>query len=168
MLSYQECINWLFKQFPNYQKEGKNAYKADLENISDVLSQLNNPHKKLKFVHVAGTNGKGSVCSMIASALTEAGYKTGLFTSPHLLDFRERIRINGSKIPKENVIDFCNKTQGLECKPSFFEITFAMALGHFKNEKCDICIIEVGLGGRLDATNIITPTLALDWITQIY
>ncbi len=159
MLSYQECINWLFKQFPNYQKEGKNAYKADLENISDVLSQLNNPHKKLKFVHVAGTNGKGSVCSMISSALTEAGYKTGLFTSPHLLDFRERIRINGSKIPKENVIDFCNKTQVLECKPSFFEITFAMALEHFKNEKCDICIIEVGLGGRLDATNIITPTL---------
>ena len=159
MQNYQKSIHWLFNQFPNYQKLGKKAYKADLENISTVLSSFDNPHKKLKFVHVAGTNGKGSVCSTIASALTEAGYKTGLFTSPHLLDFRERIRIDGNKISKENVIDFCNKAQELECKPSFFEITFAMALEHFKNEKCDICIIEVGLGGRLDATNIITPTL---------
>jgi len=159
MLTYSESIKWLFNQFPNYQKLGEKAYKANLENISAVLSKLKNPQKKLKFVHVAGTNGKGSVCSIIASTLSEAGHKTGLFTSPHLLDFRERIRINGNKIPKENVIDFCKKVEALECKPSFFEITFAMALEHFVNEKCDICIIEVGLGGRLDATNIINPIL---------
>ena len=159
MPSYKKSIDWLFQQFPNYQKEGKKAYKADLTNISKLLSLLNLDNNNLKFVHVAGTNGKGSVCSMLASTLSESGYKTGLFTSPHLLDFRERIRINGSKISKEEVISFCEKVKNLDFHPSFFEITFAMAIEHFVNEKCDICIIEVGLGGRLDATNIITPIL---------
>ena len=159
MSSYKESIDWLFQQFPNYQKLGKKAYKADLTNISKLLSLLNLDNNNLKFVHVAGTNGKGSVCSMIASTLSESGYKTGLFTSPHLLDFRERIRINGFKIPKEEVISFCEKVKELNFSPSFFEITFAMAIKHFVNEKCDICIIEVGLGGRLDATNIISPIL---------
>ena len=159
MPTYKKSIEWLFQQFPNYQKLGKKAYKADLTNISKLLSLLNLDNNNLKFVHVAGTNGKGSVCSMLASTLSEAKYKTGLFTSPHLLDFRERIRINGSKISKEEVITFCEKVKNLDFNPSFFEITFAMAIEHFVNEKCDICIIEVGLGGRLDATNIITPIL---------
>ncbi|MDG1841660.1 MAG: bifunctional folylpolyglutamate synthase/dihydrofolate synthase [Crocinitomicaceae bacterium] len=159
MPTYKKSIDWLFQQFPNYQKQGKKAYKADLTNISKLLSLLNLDNNNLKFVHVAGTNGKGSVCCMLASTLSESGYKTGLFTSPHLLDFRERIRINGSKISKEEVISFCEKVKNLDFNPSFFEITFAMAIEHFVNEKCDICIIEVGLGGRLDATNIITPIL---------
>lgn len=167
--NYKDAINWLFQQFPSYQTLGSKAYKPDLGNISKLLSALGNPHQSLKFIHVAGTNGKGSVCSMLASILKESGYKTGLFTSPHITDFRERIRVNGEMIPDAEVINFCNKiTDNQELstlQPSFFEITFAMAIQHFQEEKCDICVIETGLGGRLDATNIITPELSI--ITNI-
>lgn len=124
---------------------------------------LGEPQKEIKCIHVAGSNGKGSTCSMLASILTEAGYKVGLFTSPHIKDFRERIRINGVQIPEQNVIDFIQKIKSnqLDFEPSFFEITFGMAVEYFKNEKCDICIIETGLGGRLDATNVIQPILSV-------
>ncbi len=166
---YKDAISWLFSQYPSYQKLGKLAYKPDLGNIDKLLSELNRPEKDLKFIHVAGTNGKGSVCSMLASILKESGYKTGLFTSPHITDFRERIRINGEMISEHFVVDFCNIVQQNnklnKLEPSFFEITFAMALQYFSTENCDICIIETGLGGRLDATNIIKPELSI--ITNI-
>ncbi|MBL1279378.1 MAG: bifunctional folylpolyglutamate synthase/dihydrofolate synthase [Fluviicola sp.] len=159
---YQEQINWLFQQFPSYQKIGSKAYKPTLENIQAITERIDSPEKHLKFVHVAGSNGKGSTCSMLASILTEAGYKVGLFTSPHIKDFTERIRINGECIPQENVVAFIKKIKQEDfCfAPSFFEVTFAMALNHFKEKKCDICIIETGLGGRLDATNIVSPILS--------
>lgn len=167
--NYKDAIDWLFQQFPSYQTLGSKAYKPDLGNISKLLSALGNPHQSLKFIHVAGTNGKGSVCSMLASILKENGYKTGLFTSPHITDFRERIRVNGEMIHEAEVIKFCNtitNTQDLSAlKPSFFEITFAMAIQHFQDVECDICVIETGLGGRLDATNIINPKLSI--ITNI-
>lgn len=128
---------------------------------------LGNPQKEIKCIHVAGSNGKGSTCSMLASILTESGYKVGLFTSPHIKDFRERIRINGIQIPEKNVVEFIQKVEStpLNFEPSFFEITFGMAVDYFKNEGCDICIIETGLGGRLDATNVIQPILSI--ITNI-
>lgn len=164
---YQLALSWLFQQFPSYQQIGSTAYKPTLENIRSILSQLGNPQEKLKFIHVAGSNGKGSTCSMLASALTEAGYKTGLFTSPHIIDFTERSRINGVCIPETEVVDFVKRIKqfDLTFEPSFFEITFAMALEHFIKNNCDICVIETGLGGRLDATNIITPILSI--ITNI-
>jgi dihydrofolate synthase/folylpolyglutamate synthase len=167
--NYKDAINWLFLQFPSYQQLGSKAYKPDLGNISELLSALGYPHQSLKFIHVAGTNGKGSVCSMLASILKESEYKTGLFTSPHISDFRERIRVNGEMIPEAEVIRFCNTIRDNQelsaLQPSFFEITFAMAIQYFQIEKCDICVIETGLGGRLDATNIITPELSI--ITNI-
>ncbi len=164
---YLSEINWLFQQFPSYQKIGSKAYKPTLKNIQKICDRIGNPEKALKFVHVAGSNGKGSTCSMLASILTESDYKVGLFTSPHIKDFSERIRINGKCIPKQNVIDFILKIkkEPFDFSPSFFEVTFAMALQHFKNRDCDICIIETGLGGRLDATNIITPIVSI--ITNI-
>jgi len=164
---YLSEINWLFQQFPSYQKIGSKAYKPTLDNIQKICDRIGNPKKELKFVHIAGSNGKGSTCSMLASILTESGSKVGLFTSPHIKDFSERIRINGECIPQQNVIDFILriKKEPFDFSPSFFEVTFAMALQHFKKEKCDICIIETGLGGRLDATNIITPLLSV--ITNI-
>lgn len=157
----------MFEQFPSYQKIGSKAYKPTLENILKITKRINSPERDLKFVHVAGSNGKGSTCSMLASILTEAGYKVGLFTSPHISDFTERIRINGECIPKDNVVSFIQRIRkdSFDFSPSFFEVTFAMALRHFKGEKCDICIIETGLGGRLDATNIISPILSV--ITNI-
>lgn len=160
---YQETITWLFNQFPSYQLIGSKAYKPTIDNTKKILSLIDHPEKKLKFVHIAGSNGKGSVSAMTASIFTAAGYKTGLFTSPHISDFRERIRLNGKMINEKDVIDFCLKVQSydLDFSPSFFEVTFAMALEHFKNEKCDICIIETGLGGRLDATNVITPEISV-------
>ncbi|TNF47190.1 MAG: bifunctional folylpolyglutamate synthase/dihydrofolate synthase [Bacteroidetes bacterium] len=160
---YQKTITWLFNQFPSYQLIGSKAYKPTLDNTKKMLSLIGHPEKELKFVHIAGSNGKGSVSAMTASIFTAAGYKTGLFTSPHISDFRERIRVNGQMINEKEVIDFCHKVQSfdLEFSPSFFEVTFAMALEHFKNEKCDICIIETGLGGRLDATNVITPEISV-------
>jgi len=164
--TYQEAIFWLFQQFPSFQQIGAAAYKPDLGNIQLLLNKIGNPEKELKFIHVAGTNGKGTTSSIIASYLTESGFSTGLFTSPHLLDFRERIRINGEMISEESVIDFCNSIQSVgEIEPSFFEISFAMALYHFYQKKCEYCVIEVGMGGRLDATNCITPLISI--ITSI-
>lgn len=166
-LSYNEAIEWLFQQFPSYQNIGGKAYKPGLDNILSLLNHFGNPHHELKFVHVAGTNGKGSTSSMLASILTESGQTVGLFTSPHIQDFRERIRVNGNVIPEQEVIDFIATIQSISLgfEPSFFEITFLMALMHFKSKNCSICVIETGLGGRLDATNCITPLLSL--ITNI-
>jgi dihydrofolate synthase/folylpolyglutamate synthase len=159
--AYDDTINWLFAQFPSYQNIGAPAYKPGLENVEKLCSVFDNPQHKLKFIHLAGSNGKGSTASMLASYLTENKLKTGLFTSPHLVDFRERIRINGEVISEEKVIDFCSKIQQLDFEPSFFEISFVMALVHFTAANCDLCVIETGLGGRLDATNIITPLLSI-------
>ncbi len=164
---YQETIDWLFQQFPSYQAIGAAAYKPDLGNIIHLLDELGNPEKDLHFIHIAGSNGKGSTSSLLASILKESGEKVGLFTSPHIQDFRERIRVNGQMISEQSVIDFCQPFQSnqLAIEPSFFEITFAMALEHFKKEACTVCVIETGLGGRLDATNCITPLLSV--ITNI-
>jgi len=164
---YQKSLNWLFSQFPSYQNIGASAYKPDLGNIRQLCAFFDNPQEKLKLIHVAGTNGKGSVCSMLSSILTESGDKTGLFTSPHIHDFRERIRINGEMISEEEVISFCEtlRTSNLDFEPSFFEITCCMALVHFQKNFCSIAVIETGLGGRLDATNIITPIISV--ITNI-
>lgn len=151
--------DWLFRQFPSYQLIGSKAYKPTLENTERILALLNSPQKDLAFVHVAGSNGKGSTCSTIASILTESGYSVGLFTSPHIVDFSERIRINGRPIDEQSVIDFVEHVQQLKLdfSPSFFEITFGLALSYFARNKVDICVIETGLGGRLDATNVISP-----------
>lgn len=164
---YQKTIDWLFQQFPSYQLIGSKAYKPTLENVNRLLHLFAHPEKDLRFIHVAGSNGKGSVCSLIASTLTEANLKVGLFTSPHIKDFSERIRINGNTINQEFVSDFVQRVKKMELdfEPSFFEITFVMALDYFKESKCDICVIETGLGGRLDATNAITPLLSI--ITSI-
>lgn len=166
-LTYSEATSWLFEQFPSYQVLGSKAYKPTLDNTFKLLSILGNPQDELKFVHVAGSNGKGSTCSMIASSLTEAGYKVGLFTSPHIEDYTERIRVNGHSIDQQSVIDFVKtiRSTELDFDPSFFEMTFALALKHFISQYCDIAIIETGLGGRLDATNVITPLLSV--ITNI-
>jgi dihydrofolate synthase/folylpolyglutamate synthase len=165
--NYEDTINWLFKQFPAYHKIGAPAYKPTLDNCRTLCLLLGNPEKKLQFIHVAGTNGKGSTSSMLASILTESGYKTGLFTSPHIQDFRERIRVDGIMLSEQDVVVFCLKIIALKLNfvPSFFEITVAMAFDHFKQEDCEICVIETGLGGRLDATNVITPILSI--ITNI-
>ena len=164
---YNEAIDWLFQQFPSYQNVGKVAYKPDLGNIKILCERLDINTNKVPFIHIAGTNGKGSTSNMLASILMEAGYNTGIFTSPHILDFRERIVINNKLISEEVVVNFIEliQTMNWEIQPSFFEITFALALYHFNLEECDICVIETGLGGRLDATNIITPTLSI--ITNI-
>ncbi len=161
--SYRESIDWLFTQFPSYQTMGSPAYKPGLDGILKLCSFFGNPHEKLRFVHVAGSNGKGSTSSMLASFLTENTYNTGLFTSPHLVDFRERIRIDGKKISEGEVINFTAAVRelNLDFEPSFFEISFTMALVHFLNCGCEICVIETGLGGRLDATNIIHPLLSI-------
>ena len=161
--NYSEAISWLFKQFPSYQENGASAYKPGLERISYLLGIFENPQENQTYIHVAGTNGKGSTCAYINSILIEKGRKVGLFTSPHLFDFRERIKINGVMIGEEEVIHFCSaiKSAELMIKPSFFEITFAMALVHFKNNNCEIAVIETGLGGRLDASNVINPILSI-------
>ena len=165
--TYQEATTWLFQQFPSYQEIGASAYKPDLGNVRLLCALFENPQNELKFIHIAGTNGKGSTSSMLASILLESGEKVGLFTSPHITDFRERIRVNGDKITEEVVIQFCNQiiSAKLAFEPSFFEITFVLALLHFQKSYCTICVIETGLGGRLDATNIITPLLSI--ITNI-
>lgn len=166
-MNYTETIDWLFNQFPSYQNIGVNAYKPDLSNIETLCKVLEIDFNTLKFVHIAGTNGKGTTTNMLSSILIEEGYKVGTFTSPHIEDFRERIVINNKLISEDFVIEFCKKTQikSLTITPSFFEITFAMALAYFINEKCDICVIETGLGGRLDSTNIIQPIVSV--ITNI-
>ena len=166
-MNYQQTLDWMFAQLPMYQREGKTAFKKDLTNILLFSEVLNFPERKFKTIHVGGTNGKGSTSHMIGSILQEAGYKVGLYTSPHLKNFTERIRINGREIPKRRVTSFINKQRGFleKQKLSFFEMTVGLAFDYFANEKVDIAIIEVGLGGRLDSTNIITPEIAV--ITNI-
>lgn len=169
MQSYQEVISYLYDHLPYYQRSGPAAYKNNLDNTIALDLMFNHPHHRYPSVHVAGTNGKGSVSHMLASILMEAGYKTGLYTSPHLKDFRERIRINGQMVEKQFVVDFVNTFRHLnqekELDPSFFELTVMMAFEYFAQNQVDIAIIEVGLGGRLDSTNIITPELSV--ITNI-
>ena len=166
-MTYKETIEWMFAQLPMYQHQGASAYKKDLTNTILLAEHLGNPEAKIKTIHVAGTNGKGSTSSMIASVLQEAGYKVGLYTSPHLKDFRERIKINGSMIPEDFVVNFIseNKPFFAENSLSFFEMTVGLALDYFTKEKVDVAVIEVGLGGRLDSTNIITPLVSV--ITNI-
>ncbi|WP_142783971.1 bifunctional folylpolyglutamate synthase/dihydrofolate synthase [Changchengzhania lutea] len=166
-MTYQDTLNWMFSQLPMYQQQGKSAYKTDLSNTLNLSKYLNFPEKNFRSVHVAGTNGKGSTSHMLASVLQEAGYKVGLYTSPHLKGFRERIKINGEEISKQFVIDFIkrNKTFFESHQLSFFEMTVGMAFEYFSQQQVDIAIIEVGLGGRLDSTNIITPEVSV--ITNI-
>ncbi|AFD05794.1 bifunctional folylpolyglutamate synthase/dihydrofolate synthase [Solitalea canadensis] len=167
MLTYQQTLDYLFSRLPMFHRIGEKAFKADLHNIKALSEILDNPHTKFKSIHIAGTNGKGSTSHMLAAILQEAGYKTGLYTSPHLRDFRERIRINGQMIPEQNVIDFVAnyKVDFEKIEPSFFEMGVALAFDYFEQEKVDIAVIETGLGGRLDSTNIITPLLSV--ITNI-
>ena len=167
MKSYQETLDFLFSQLPQYQKIGGKAYKADLANITKICELLGNPQNHIKTVHIAGTNGKGSTSHMIASVLQEAGYKVGLYTSPHLKDFRERIRINGVSISEQDVIEFVNSNKTImeEITPSFFEWTVGLAFQYFEKQQTDINVIETGLGGRLDSTNIISPEVSV--ITNI-
>ena len=166
-MTYQETVNWMFTQLPMYQKQGKTAFKKDLTNTLLLANHLNNPQHKFKSIHVAGTNGKGSSSHMLASVLQEAGYKVGLYTSPHLKDFRERIKINGVEVSKQFVIGFIKRNKAFfKSNPlSFFEMTVGMAYDYFAKQNVDIAIIEVGLGGRLDSTNIIIPEVSL--ITNI-
>ena len=166
-MNYSETIEYLFQRLPIYQRNGVSAYKSDIGNIVKASAILGNPHLNFKSVHIAGTNGKGSTSHMINSVLQESGYKVGLYTSPHLKDFRERIRINGKIISQKTVVDFIEKykTTFEEIDMSFFEMTVAMAFHHFSEEKVDIAIIECGLGGRLDSTNIIQPLVSV--ITNI-
>lgn len=166
-MTYQETVNWMFTQLPMYQKQGKTAFKKDLTNTLLLANHLNNPQHKFKSIHVAGTNGKGSSSHMLASVLQESGYRVGLYTSPHLKDFRERIKINGVEVSKQFVISFIRRNKVFfKSNPlSFFEMTVGMAYDYFAKQKVDIAIIEVGLGGRLDSTNIIIPEVSL--ITNI-
>lgn len=166
-MNYQETLNWLFSQLPMYQRQGIAAYKADLNNTLDLDNYFDHPHRKFKSIHVAGTNGKGSVSHMISSVLQKSGYKVGLYTSPHLKDFRERIKINGVMISEDAVVRFVEDHKMIfeEIKPSFFEMTVAMAFDYFANENIDVAVVEVGMGGRLDSTNIIQPDLSI--ITNI-
>jgi len=166
-MNYPDTLQYLYSQLPLFTRDGPSAYKADLTNTIELCKRLDNPQHKFKSIHVGGTNGKGSTSHMLAAILQTAGYKTGLYTSPHLKDFRERIRINGQMISQQEVIDFVtlHRSDFDEIKPSFFEMTVALAFDIFAREKVDIAIIEVGLGGRLDSTNIITPLLSV--ITNI-
>lgn len=166
-MTYQETLDWLFGRLPMYQEKGKDAFKAKLDNIRDFCKFLGDPHFKFKSIHVGGTNGKGSCSHLLASVMQEAGYKVGLYTSPHLKDFRERIRINGQPVSEEYVVRFVDThREFLEAKQlSFFEMSVGMAFDSFANEEVDIAIVEVGLGGRLDSTNIIRPEACL--ITNI-
>jgi dihydrofolate synthase/folylpolyglutamate synthase len=166
-MNYKETLDFLFSQLPAYHRIGKAAYKNDLNNTLLLDNYFNKPHRKFRTIHVAGTNGKGSVSHMIASILQEAGYKTGLYTSPHLKDFRERIKINGIMIPESEVISFVEGNKDIleSVSPSFFEMTVAMAFNFFAEKEVDVAVIEVGLGGRLDSTNIIIPVLSI--ITNI-
>lgn len=166
-MTYEQTVNYLFTRLPMFSHIGAAAYKKDLVNISRLCEFLGNPEKKFKSIHIAGTNGKGSTSHMLAAILQTAGYKTGLYTSPHLKDFRERFRIDGEMIPKELVMDFTERIQPVieEINPSFFEITVAMAFDFFARASVDIAVVEVGLGGRLDSTNIIKPEVSV--ITNI-
>lgn len=166
-MNYQETLDYLFQQLPMFQRVGKQAFKKDLTNITKLCTHLGNPQEQFRSVHLAGTNGKGSTAHIIAAVLQTAGYKVGLYSSPHYKDFRERIKINAAYISEQAVIDFVAKNSPFfeQLQPSFFEITVAMAFQYFAEEQVDIAIIETGLGGRLDSTNIITPLLSV--ITNI-
>jgi len=166
-MNYQQTLDYLFKQLPMYQRIGAVAYKIDLSNTHQLCELLGNPEQKIKSVHVAGTNGKGSTSHMLASIMQDAGYKVGLYTSPHLKDFRERIKINGEMMPEKAVVDFVKQyqTQFEGINLSFFEWTVGLAFNYFANEQVDIAIVETGLGGRLDSTNVLQPEVAV--ITNI-
>lgn len=159
---YQEAVEWLFVQAPNYQIDGEKAYKPGLDNITKLCDFFGNPQEKIKCIHIGGTNGKGSTSNMLASVLQESGYNIGLYNSPHLIDFTERIKINGENCDKEFVFYFIQKLKTLpeDIMPSFFEFTTIMAFEYFYQKKVDFAIIEVGLGGRLDSTNIIKPLVS--------
>lgn len=167
VMNYNETVNWMFQQLPLYQLQGASAYKADLTNTILLVNHIGNPEKKLQCIHVAGTNGKGSTSHFLAAVLQEAGYKVGLYTSPHLKDFRERIKINGIEISEDFVCEFIEKNKPFfeDNQLSFFEMSVGLAFDYFVKENVDIAIIEVGLGGRLDSTNIITPLISV--ITNI-
>ena len=167
MSKYDQYTDYLFSQVPMFQNVGSNAYKEGLENTHILDEHFGHPHTQFRTIHVAGTNGKGSCSHTIASVLQEAGYKVGLFTSPHLTDFRERIRVNGTMIPEQYVMDFIDNERDFfePLHPTFFELTTALAFKYFAEQKVDVAVIEVGLGGRLDCTNIITPDISI--ITNI-
>lgn len=167
METFEEVIDYLYARLPMFTRDGASAFKKDIGNISQFCEALGKPQGRFQSIHVAGTNGKGSTSHSLASIFSSAGFKTGLYTSPHLVDFRERVRIDGTMIPKKNVIDFVNQHRSLieSIKPSFFEVTVALAFDYFAEQNVDYAIIEVGLGGRLDSTNIITPKLSV--ITNI-
>ncbi|MGF2411669.1 bifunctional folylpolyglutamate synthase/dihydrofolate synthase [Ferruginibacter sp.] len=166
-MNYQQTIDYLYQHLPMFSRIGAAAYKKDLHNTIALCNAIDNPQTKFKSIHIAGTNGKGSTSHMLAAILQQAGYKTGLYTSPHLKDFRERIKVDGEMISKDFVTDFVERTKKIsaETEPSFFELTVAMAFDYFAEQKVDIAVIETGLGGRLDSTNIITPLLSI--ITNI-
>jgi len=166
-MDYQQTLDYLYSRLPMFTRLGAVAYKKDLHNTIALCNYLNNPQDKFKSIHIGGTNGKGSTSHMLASILQDAGYKTGLYTSPHLIDFRERIRINGEMIDQDYVVNFTENITSVieELSPSFFEVTVGMAFAYFAEQEIDIAIVEVGLGGRLDSTNIITPELSI--ITNI-
>ncbi len=167
-MDYQQTLDYLFTKLPMFTRVGAAAYREDLVNTIKLCAFIGNPERRFKSIHVAGTNGKGSTSHMLAAIFQTAGYKTGLYTSPHLRDFRERIKVNGEMIHKDFVVsEFVKRIQPLaeEIDPSFFEVTVAMAFDYFAQERVDIAIVEVGLGGRLDSTNVITPELSL--ITNI-
>jgi dihydrofolate synthase/folylpolyglutamate synthase len=166
-MTYDETLEYLYAFAPMFQQVGSSAYKEGMENSFLIDKHLNHPHRQYKTIHVGGTNGKGSTSHLLASILQEAGYKTGLYTSPHLLDFRERIKVNDKRINKKFVVDFiaCNRTFFESIQPSFFELTTGMAFSYFAEQQVDVAVIEVGLGGRLDCTNVITPVVSI--ITNI-
>ena len=166
-MSYEETLDYLYAATPAFHQVGREAYKPGFENTMRLMEHLDNPHLRFRSVHVAGTNGKGSTSHMLAAVLQSAGYKTGLYTSPHLVDYRERIRVNGEMIARERVVELVEENKAFieDVKPSFFEITMALAFQYFAEEKVDIAVVEVGLGGRLDSTNIITPEVSV--ITNI-
>lgn len=166
-MNYEQTIHWLYAQLPVFQNIGGAAYKNDLSNTLKLTKHLGNPEFNLQCIHVAGTNGKGSTSHLLAAVLQDAGYKVGLYTSPHLKDFRERIKINGKEISEKYVCEFVSRNKSFleQHQLSFFEMTVGLAFEYFKNQKTDINIIEVGMGGRLDATNVIVPIISI--ITNI-
>ncbi|MFM8805945.1 MAG: bifunctional folylpolyglutamate synthase/dihydrofolate synthase [Sphingomonadales bacterium] len=168
-MDYSQTLDYLFSKLPMFSRIGAAAYKNDLHNTIALCDALGRPDQRIRTIHVAGTNGKGSVSHMLASVLQSAGYRTGLYTSPHLYDFRERIKVNGKMIEQQQIVDLVQRLRPMieKIEPSFFEVTVAMAFEHFAQEKVDIAVIETGLGGRLDSTNVITPVLSvitnIDW-----
>lgn len=166
-MNYRETLDYLYNRLPMFTRDGAAAYKKGLTNTLALCSSLGDPQHQFKSIHIAGTNGKGSCSHALSAILQVSGYRTGLYTSPHLVDFRERIRINGQMMPEKKVIDFVesNKSTIELIQPSFFEVTVAMAFEYFASEKVDIAVIETGLGGRLDSTNVVNPLLSV--ITNI-